>query len=217
MKKALSLVLAITLSLSLCSCGKTTTSFDIAYSPEGIEQFLKTVCKNVDGDAKVIDPDYDGPAGGSCYTARIEVKLTGKVADEVQMRFYNSNSSDKVSWAQVIFYSFTTGNFGYVDYEHVFNCEKEFVMALERTLAGKTYVDEYLTTYYEVQKLVLSPEARDTVTIAEYQLTDKLMVTINVSNFVRNGHLYYIIRNIPEKGNNNSSFESFFSTLEIFG
>lgn len=204
MKKVLSLILTLALSLSLCACGdgtadKTIESLnDIAYSSEGIEQFLNIVCKNIDGEyGKVIDPNYDGPAGGSCYTAQMEIKLTGKVADEVQMRFYNSNSSDTVSWAQVIFYSFNTGSFEYVDYEHVFNCEKEFVMALERTLAGTTYADDYLTTYYEVKRLVNSPDAGDTITIAEYQLTDKLMVTINVKNTGWSGNLFYILRNIP--------------------
>lgn len=199
MKKVLSLVLALILILSICSCGKDATSFDIAYSSEGVELFLKTVCKNVDGEyAKVIDPNYDGPAGGSCYTARVEVKLTGKVADEVQMRFYNSGSSDRVNWAQVIFYSFDTGGFGYVDYQHVFNCEKEFVMALERTLAGTTYVDDYVTTYSEVKRLVNSPNAGEEVTLAEYQLTDKLMVTITVKNSGWSGNLYYKIRDISK-------------------
>ena len=173
-------------SMLLSSCASTRTDFSIDYTPTGIEEFLNVVCKNIDGDyAKVIDPNYDSPAGNSCYVAEIEVKLPNTVAESVQMRFFNSDYSDKVTYSKVIFYD--------DDSENAFNCRKAFVVALEKALSGTSYAQDFIGTYYEINSYAYSLEQDEPSIIAEYWLTDDLKVEISCKHSLWNWYLYYEI------------------------
>ena len=166
--------------------GINRTGFNIEYSPQGVERFLKVVCRNIDGEyARVTDPNYDGPAGSSCYTAKVEVKLKNSVAQSVQMRFYNQNDSDVVKYGRVIFYD--------SDSENEFDCRKEFVVALEKTLSGKSFAEDYITSYDEIRRIALSLEHFEPKVIAEYWLTDELKVEISCKRSSWDWYLYYVI------------------------
>lgn len=165
------LVAVVIALLSLLGGGSNRADFNIEYSPSGVEEFLNIVCKNVDGEyAKVIDPNYDGPAGNSCYTAVVEVKRNGSVAETVQMRFFNQYDSDMVKSGRVYFYD--------SDSDNEFECRKAFVMALEITLCGESYAGKYLTGVEGLEDRILSGERSEEVVIAEYELTDELYVEI---------------------------------------
>ena len=187
MKKLHLSVIVLVFSLLLCSCAQKRTDFIIDYTPTGVEKFLNIVCRNYNGDyAKVIDPNYDGPAGDSCYTAEVEVKPVGRVAETVQMRFYNGGYSDKVSFGKVIFYS--------SDSENEFDCRKEFVVALEKALSGTTYVQDYIDSQYSISSFASTLEGFDSALIAEYQLTDNLLVEISCDPSLMNE--WYLIYTI---------------------
>lgn len=191
-KKVIALILIITaVSVFLLLKGSTNkTNFNITYSPEGVEKFLNIVCKNIDGEyARVTDPNYDGPAGSSCYTAEVEVKPKNSVAEKVQMRFFNRNDSDMVSYGKVIFYD--------SDSKNEFNCRKIFIAALEKTLSGTTYAEDYITSYDEISRRAVSLGRFEPEVIAEYWLTDELKVEISCEHsFSWGWYLYYTIKNI---------------------
>lgn len=180
-------IIALISVFLLIKGGSNRTDFNIEYSPQGVERFLNIVCKNIDGEyARVTDPNYDGPAGSSCYTAKVEVKLNNSVAESVQMRFFNRNDSDMVNYGKVIFYD--------SDSENEFNCRKAFVVALEKTLSGTSYAEDYITSYDEIDRLAVSLEHFEPEVIAEYWLTDELKVEISCEHsFSWDWYLYYTI------------------------
>ena len=186
--KIIFLVITTILFIFLLSkCGSTRTNFNITYSERGIEKFLNTVCKNIDGDyAKVIDPNYDSPAGSSCYAAKMEVKLHNSVPENVQMRFFNQNDSDMVSYGKIIFYN--------SDSKNEFDCRKALTVALEKTLSGSSHVEEYITSYTEIDSYALSLEHLEKQVLAEYWLTNDLKVEIICEHtFSWDWYLYYTI------------------------
>lgn len=158
--------------------------FNVEYSTLGVTSFLSDVCKRVDGKAVVSDPDYDSPASmyGHCIVSSVNVKLPGKIAQEVYIRFYNSSSSDTVSKAEFTFSSFTRGSFSSVDYENVFNCEKSFLIALEKTIAGKSYAEDYIRSYSKLQSMINKTPVGEKQVIAEYELSPGLLVVIESEN-----------------------------------
>lgn len=125
---------------------------------------MEIVCNNVDGDAEVIEA-----IEGDYYHTQVEIKLAGKVSELSEMRFYNSDDSDVVSWAEVITYN--------PESENVFNCDKELILAIERTLTGTTTADQYITTLNDMENLAFSND-RDSVIVAEYELMDDLYAVI---------------------------------------
>ncbi len=146
-------------------------NFDIEYSPEGIEKFLNVVCENVDGDyARVANPDYDSPAGNSCYAAMIEVKLANNVSKTIQMRFYNRDDSDKVSFCRLAFSN--------SDSKNIFNCKQALLIGLEKTLCGKSIIEEYIPNFNKASEIGSSVDFSEEKVIAEYWLTDELKATI---------------------------------------
>ncbi len=156
----------------------------VEYSEQGISRFLKKVCKKVSGSAELASSNSDGPGNmyGECYIPVLKVKQRGKVAEEISLRFYNSGSSDKVSRVQMILGSFDTGGFSAKDYENIFECEKALLIALEKTVAGKSYVDDYLTTYWDVYEEIKKGETNKKVVLATYELSDDLTVVIETQN-----------------------------------
>jgi len=167
---------------------KNRTNFIIKYTSGDIEKFLKIVCRNIDGDyGKVIDPDANTPAGNSCYVAEMEVKLEGKVEELVQMRFYNDGDSDSVSYGKIFIHQY--------DSENEFNCYKEFILALEKTLSGTTQADQYITNRSHIENTALVLERFEPKTIASYWLTEELYVEIQCEHsFSWDWNMCYIIR-----------------------
>lgn len=172
--------------------------FRVEYSEEGIEEYLEAVCERVNGEARVVDADTDSPASmyGGCFVSTVEVKRRGKVAEEVRITFYNEGSSDRVSKAEMSLSSFQRGGFSAPDYENLFACEKELLIALEKTIAGRSNVEEYLTSYGEVWSRIYSYQQNSTAQIAKYDLTDTIAVTIKVEKSSWDGgrvRVYYIL------------------------
>ena len=180
-------VAVIILAFLVITGGSKRANFNIEYSPQGIEKFLNVVCKNIDGEyAEVTDPNYDGPAGSTCYTAKMDVKLKNSVAESVQMRFYNRNDSDKVSYGKVIFYD--------SDSKNEFNCRKELVVALEKTLCGTSYAEKYITNYDAISQRASSLDRLEPEVIAEYWLTDELKVEISCEHSLSwTWYLFYTV------------------------
>ena len=104
-------------------------TFDIEFSEQGVRDFMKVVCRNVDGKAKIVDVEdaYD------YIISTVEVKLDGKMPRDIEIVFHNKNDSDKVV---AIFFPSTTRN------DNALNCEIELILALERTLFGTTHADD---------------------------------------------------------------------------
>ena len=178
------LVVVVVNNLSESVSSSGGKGFDVEFSEEGISDFLEDVCKRVDGKAEVTDPNYNSPASmyGGCIVSTIDVKRDGKVAEEVQIRFYNEKSSDRVSKAQKIFYSFESGGFSARDYENLFECEKEFLVALEKTVVGRSCVEDHISSYEEMLRAISNCEEGEIEEIASYELSDDISVLIEVEN-----------------------------------
>ena len=163
------------------STSKRRTDFDIEYSAVGMENFMQVVCNNVDGDAQVIEA-----IEGDYYHTQVEIKLAGKVSEISEMRFYNSDDSDVVSWAEVITYDPQS--------ENEFNCDKALILAIERTLTGSTTADKYIKSYNDMYNLAFTKSAGKTVIIAEYELSNGLYAVTTAYNlgisWVAEYHLY---------------------------
>lgn len=188
---AIALVAVMVAYHFLLGSGRKRAEFNIEYSAEGVNSFLEIVCRNVDGDyAKVLNPNYNSPAGNSCYSALLEVKLDGKVAQEVPVRFYNKYSSDKVNKAIV-----TIGNSGWYttldEAEDKFDCYIECMEAIEFTICGKTYIKEYLDSYYSVLKYIQSADNYNKEKlITEYWLTEDTKVELSC---LQSGYVYFSV------------------------
>lgn len=179
-------VLAIVVVVLLLGSGSSRADFDIPYTVEGVTQFLNTVCKNVDAEyAKIIDPDYDSPAGNSCIASELEIKLPGYVAIPVQVRFHNSHGSDTVTWLEAIFYD--------DDKDVKFDCKKELVFAIEKTLTGAVRAKEYLTTFSATQNKAYRREAGTDTLLNEYWLEEDLKTEISIRNRGIGWYLFYKI------------------------
>lgn len=157
---------------------------NVEYSEQGISSFLKKVCKKVPGKASLASSNSDSPGNmyGECYIPVVKVKQVGKVAEEIPIRFYNSGSSDTVSRVEMILYSYATGGFTSKDYENIFECEIALLTALEKTVAGKSYVEDYLTSYWDVYKEIKKGEISKKKVLATYNLSDELTVVIKTEN-----------------------------------
>lgn len=196
-KVVIILCLALVVVL-LVHIAKTTIpkGFRVEYSEEGIEEYLEDVCERVNGEARVVDPDTDSPGSmyGGCFVSTVEVKRSGKIAEEVQIRFYNEGSSDTVNKVQMILYSFEGGSFYARDYENLFACEKELLIALEKTIAGHSNVEKHITSYEEVRSRINYFQQGVTAQVVKYNLTDTITVTIKVENGSWSGdRVYYIL------------------------
>ena len=181
------IVVAVVALVLLLQGNSNRTDFNIKYTPDDIERFLNIVCKNVEGDyAKVTDPNYDGPAAGHCYTAEMGIKLPGKIEEYVQMRFYNQDDSDMVAYGEMIFHDY--------DSENEFNCEVAFLVALEKTLSGSSCVEDYITSYDDMENIAFSMDNLESRIIGAYWLTEDLQVTIVCEHsFSWDWYLYYKI------------------------
>lgn len=177
MKIAICVLLSIALGIGITGCdsngsgilGNKRTNFIIEYSAEGIENFTDVVCRNVNGDAEITDVHTGDP-----YWTVIEIKLAGKVSEDTQLCFYNSEDSDMVSFVGVTIYN--------PESENEFNCNKELIMALERSLTGSTEADKYIKSYNDTYNLAFSKSAGKTVIIAEYELSDGLYAVATAYN-----------------------------------
>lgn len=190
MKKAFCLLLATAFIMSVVGCAnngstsKRRTDFDVEYSAAGMENFMQVVCNNVDGDAQVVEA-----IEGDYYHTQVEIKLAGKVSEISEMRFYNSDDSDVVSWAQVITYDPQS--------ENEFNCDKALILAIERTLTGSTTANQHITTLNDMENLAFSNN-RDPVIVAEYELKDDLYAVIWLNTNLGSGWtMYYRLYTTP--------------------
>lgn len=168
-KFACFMLLSLWLS-TLLGC-ESQTKFDIPYNAKGIAGFLNAVCKSIDAEsARVVDPDYDSPAGSSCIASEVEIKLPGKVEQTVDIRFYNQDGSDKVKWLEVIFRDYAKAD--------TYNCQKALVLGIEKALTGKEiseyYLHSYETTYWQARGY--EPCTKNI--IAEYWISEDLKVEI---------------------------------------
>jgi len=172
-------IVCILVIILLCS-GESAkrADFNVKLTSEGMAAFMEVVCRNVDGEAEVVDPHVGGDAWGPTYWTEVSIKLPGKVVESAEIRFYNSEESDTASVANIVIYDPQT--------ENEFYCKKELILAFERTVAGTTVADQYLTTYNEVYHQAYEQDAGESQVIASYWLTKNLYVTMKVRN---SGHM----------------------------
>lgn len=165
--------------------------FDVEYSEEDISRFLTKVCKNIKGTAKVSNPAADVPAAmyGDYIVPMVEIKRKGMIAEEVGLAFSNTDPYDAVTKVEMTldvsldnsWYQEDENTFVYREDNH-FLCQKELLIAMEETIAGKAYVDDYITTDLDLHDKVYDCEPGEKVVLATYALTDDVMVIIEMCN-----------------------------------
>ena len=146
--------------------------FNIKYERTEIQEFMDIVCKNANVElAQVGRVGYDG-AGfdyGTYYAATITVKPHNMVKEEIQVRFYNSGDTDKVSSIVVFFYDSDSEN------EKV--CRDAIVEALEISFCGNSKAKEHTDKFAAIgTNLTIYDDAQ---IIANYSLTNEASVRIS--------------------------------------
>jgi len=175
------IIVLLGVTVALASCGvdsdekvKTSSSkrseFKVECTADGMKKFMKVVCKNVDGDTEIVESHVGEDTWGYNYWVDVSVKLKDKVSENATIVFYNRDDSEIAGKARITIFDPKS--------ENAYNCKKELILALERTLSGKTVADKYITTYYEAERLAYEKEG----IVAEYWLTDELFVSISASN-----------------------------------
>lgn len=144
---------------------------DIKYDRVDIQEFMEKICKNTDAEAAQVE--NVGYAGlgidyGTYFAATIAIKPHGMVEEKIQVRFYNRESTDKVS-SIVIYYQDS-------DSENEINCKNIVVEALERSLCGSSNAYPYTSQFDSIGTELTIYD--DTQLIASYDLTDKAKVRI---------------------------------------
>lgn len=140
-------------------------SFDAEYSAAGIEEFLDVVCDNADVDSIEVKSVKNED---KYYMVTLIVKLSGMVEEEVSLRFYNKEDSDKVSRI-CIYYS-------YRDSENQTNCIDAVVEALEVSFCGSPNAKRFTKMLPLVGPGL--EDYNDSSVVADYQLTDEAGVRI---------------------------------------
>ena len=190
-KKRIKFSVMIFALLVLCAIGiihltidNPRAEFDVECSEDGMNNFMRIVCRNVKGKVESIEAHVGSDTWGYNYYTTVKIKPEGKIAESATIEFYNFNDSDTAGQAHISIFD--------PESENEYNCEKELIMALERTLSGSTTADKYITTYNEMRRLAHSDKAGEIVEIAEYWLTDDLYVRITAGNFgSMSWHVYY--------------------------
>ena len=146
--------------------------FNIKYERTEIQEFMDIVCKNANVElAQVGRVGYDG-AGfdyGTYYAATLTVKPHNMVKEEIQVRFYNSGDTDKVSSIVVFFYDSDSEN------EKV--CRDAIVEALEISFCGNSKAKEHTDKFATIgTNLTIYDDAQ---IIANYSLTNEASVRIS--------------------------------------
>lgn len=146
--------------------------FNIKYERTEIQEFMDIVCKNANVElAQVGRVGYDG-AGfdyGTYYAATLTVKPHNMVKEEIQVRFYNSGDTDKVSSIVVFFYDSDSEN------EKV--CRDAIVEALEISFCGTSKAKEHTDKFNAIgTNLTIYDDAQ---IIANYSLTSEASVRIS--------------------------------------
>jgi len=146
--------------------------FNIKYERTEIQEFMDIVCKNANVElAQVGRVGYDG-AGfdyGTYYAATLTVKPHNMVKEEIQVRFYNSGDTDKVSSIVVFFYDSDSEN------EKV--CRDAIVEALEISFCGTSKAKEHTDKFDAIgTNLTIYDDAQ---IIANYSLTNEASVRIS--------------------------------------
>ena len=167
----LSVVLVLVIGVILNITPKKV-DFNIKYERTEIQEFMDIVCKNANVElAQVGRVGYDG-AGfdyGTYYAATLTVKPHGMVAEEIQVRFYNSGDTDDVSSIVVYFYDH--------DSENEATCRDAIVEALEISFCGTSKAKEYTDKFSSIGKdLTIYDDAQ---IITNYSLTSEANVRIS--------------------------------------
>ncbi len=139
---------------------------DISYSQEGIAEFTNIVITNIDAeDAMLVTEHSDGP-----YASAIKIKPKGSIAATLYLHFNNSNDSDTIACIQTSFSDQVT--------ENEFVCYKKLIAALEKTLCGKSYIQDYLSSRSSIASHISTSNSFKKEVYATYKLTHDLSVTI---------------------------------------
>lgn len=146
--------------------------FNIKYERTDIQEFMDIVCKNANVEyAQVGRVGFDGGGFdyGTYYAATITVKPHNMVKEEIQVRFYNSGDTDKVSSIVVFFYDSDSEN------EKV--CRDAIVEALEISFCGNSKAKEHTDKFAAIgTNLTIYDDAQ---IIANYSLTNEASVRIS--------------------------------------
>lgn len=146
--------------------------YEIGCTKDNMDKFVETVCKNVNGDARIIGMhmDYNEDQSFSC-TADLEIALKGKTAEEAEIVFRFSKDLDLAELVEI--------KINNLESENAYRCQRELILAFEKTLTGKAMAKKYLTTYDKMLDALQSVEEEGVKEIAEYWLTDELYVNLD--------------------------------------
>lgn len=146
--------------------------FNIKYERTEIQEFMDIVCKNANVElAQVGRVGYDGAGFDyrTYYVATLTVKPHNMVKEEIQVRFYNSGDTDKVSSIVVFFYDSDSEN------EKV--CRDAIVEALEISFCGTSKAKEHTDKFAAIgTNLTIYDDAQ---IITTYSLTNEASVRIS--------------------------------------
>lgn len=146
--------------------------FNIKYERTDIQEFMDMVCKNANAEyAQVGRVGYDGGGldYGTYYAATLTIKPHGMVEEEIQVRFYNSGNSDKVSSIIVFYYDY--------DDKNEITCRDAIVEALEVSFCGSSRAKEFTDKFDSIgTNLTIYDDAQ---IITNYSLTDEASVRIS--------------------------------------
>lgn len=164
---ALSLTAIIVAAAIILSVIPKRMSWGFEYSEEGIESFLDTALKNLDAQSAKIKKIESGWYGG--YYAIIDVKLKGKVKEQVYIEFYNMQDNDKVTSIYIRIDDDDTDN--------KLHCIAEVIKAIEITITGKTGYEDFKDNF-EGNGPEFEKNSSDEKTIARYELNGMARVNI---------------------------------------
>ena len=165
----------ITVSIILVVCivcviisniGPKRVDFDLKYDSVEIQQFMNMVCKNSKVEsAQVEEVEYNSYI--NYYLVTLTVKPSGMVAEEIQVEFYNSGETDKVSSIVISYHDY--------DSENKIKCKDAVVEALEVSFCGSSKAREYISDFSSMHT---EPASYDTKLVTDYSLTNNAQVII---------------------------------------
>jgi len=199
---AVVLVAAIVLGI-FALCGGFIKRADLPnpLTEENLVEFMGVVAGNAEGDyacyaygaeiafwAKSTVSKDDAPYDSSTVHIRVRDYLNGKVVlKDGYVGITIFTGGDLLGGGDYIQYS-----------KEQYDCARDLIIALEKTLAGKSRADDHLKSYSEMQELAATMEAgfADAKEIT-YQLNEKLGCTISISRTAGHWDVNYRINVRP--------------------
>lgn len=148
------------------------TTYQCTY--DGVERVSKSICRNIKGGKAEIE-EIESFSGGQ-YRAYLNVYLSGKQEETVEVNFYNYSDSDMIGTIMIEMHSSSMSFNG----ENTYNCCIAVASAVEKTFLAWRYVDEYSDYSYTMQEISKLNWSSDEVILHNYTISEGPEVTIYV-------------------------------------